>query len=183
MKIGRNASAVQVFFFDFDASTSGATKDHARVFEIIDRDPEVGFARMAEPVGLTCTTRGCVTRPRFVSSKRLGTGSQSPLIDFPSIWRKRVRVRIRTTASPSIALPFDPARSAGECLGKCPDHTGRLKDQRASTAAIAFSISFFSFSRAAGRFQRSSRSGRVERQIESMSSRLVLRRVSRTTFL
>src|SRR2546428_13709074 len=55
--------------------------------------------------------------------------------------------------------------------------------QAASTASIAFSISFCNFARAAGFDQRSARSGRVVRQIVSMSSRLVLRSVLMTTEL
>src|SRR5439155_26507396 len=55
--------------------------------------------------------------------------------------------------------------------------------QLASTASMALSISFFSLSRAAGFFQRLSRSGRVVRQIDRISSRLVFRRVSMTTAL
>src|SRR5256885_16829765 len=64
-----------------------------------------------------------------------------------------------------------------------PFHASIARAQLASTASMALSISFFSLSRAAGRFQRSSRSGRVVRQIERISSRLVLRRVSITTAL
>jgi len=64
-----------------------------------------------------------------------------------------------------------------------PSHARIARAQLASTASMALSTSFFSLSRAAGRFQRSSRSGRVVRQMERISSRLVLRRVSITTAL